>query len=412
MAQERVGQVDCTGLPEFCSEAFASLGRADQRNAAETYVRGLLNCDGRKTIPRLAVASPGRSEQSLQQFINQSPWEHGPVRKWLAERMVRDFRPEAWVVGELAFPKHGRYSAAVERQYVHSHGRVRNCQLAIMVGMQVGGVTVPVNWSLTIPEQWGQDDERRSRAKVPESELPRPYWQYHVELLDDMALDWGVPEAPILLDARHRPLEWYLAALEMRAQTYLAQVSPNELVQPADASWARGSGRIVNSQGARARARTVADIAASVGNVTPETLYWRDAGGHTLRSQFLVIPVQVLVGSGRPAGSKALLANRLLIVEWPLGKPSPRGYWLTNIRGASLRELVRLAKKVSTATPQAAELASGYGLFDYEGRTFNGWHHHATMVSAALDYDILNGAHLGRDEFEESPGPELTELVR
>src|SRR5690242_8748507 len=121
------------GFKEFCGDIFSSLSRTDQRNAGETYLYGLLNCSGRKSIRRLAATSPGRSEQSLQQFINQSPWDHEPIRHRLMTHLVRTVRPTAWAIEEVAFPKHGHYSAAVERQYVRSLGRVANCQLAIAV---------------------------------------------------------------------------------------------------------------------------------------------------------------------------------------------------------------------------------------------------------------------------------------
>ena len=34
------------------------------------------------------------------------------------------------------------------------------------------------------------------------------------------------------------------------------------------------------------------------------------------------------------------------------------------------------------------EMADRYGLFDFEGRSFPGWHHHVTLVSAAYLYGL------------------------
>src|SRR4051812_27147012 len=97
---------------EFCNYVFGTLYRADQRRAGETYLHGLLNCPGRKSIRRMAAITPGRhSEQSLQQFVNQSPWEHDPIRQRLMTRLSSSLRPVAWAIEEVAFPKHGRHSA-------------------------------------------------------------------------------------------------------------------------------------------------------------------------------------------------------------------------------------------------------------------------------------------------------------
>ena len=111
---------------EFCNDIFRTLYRVDQRRAGKTYLHGLLNCPGRKSIRRMAAMTPGcHSEQSLQQFVNQSPWDHEPIRQRLMNYLVQALRPQAWVIEEVAFPKHGRYSAAVERQFEntpsHSH---------------------------------------------------------------------------------------------------------------------------------------------------------------------------------------------------------------------------------------------------------------------------------------------------
>src|SRR3989442_1722136 len=95
---------------EFCSDVFATLGRTDQRQAAETYLYGLLNCSGRKSIRRLVATAPGRSEQSLQQFINQSPWDPEPIRQRLLTHLTGQLRPTAWVIEKVPFPKHGHYS--------------------------------------------------------------------------------------------------------------------------------------------------------------------------------------------------------------------------------------------------------------------------------------------------------------
>src|SRR6266536_1479597 len=341
---------------DFCSDVFATLGRTDQRRAAETYLYGLLNCPGRKSIRRLVATAPGRSEQSLQQFINQSPWDPEPIRQRLMTHLVREVRPTAWVIEEVHFPKHGHYSAAVERQYIRSLGRVCNSQLAITVTLTAGKHTVPVNWRLIVPDSWGRDRERRARARMPDHELPRPYWQYQIEVLDDMALEWGMPSAPVLVDTTHRGnVDAFLCALNLRRQPYVAEVSPN----------------------------------LGVCYEPPTTRGTMPEGG------------AVRLG-GQPS------SPRLLICEWPLGKPRPRGFWVTNMVDRPLSELVELAKMRQLAGPRIEEFAGRYGLRDYEGRTFAGWHHHVTLATAAYTYDVLADLR-GNSESASAPSGRLTE---
>ncbi|WP_306210633.1 IS701 family transposase [Actinoplanes sp. RD1] len=379
---------------DFCADVFASLGRTDQRSAAGTYLYGLLSCPGRKSIRRLVETSPGRSEQSLQQFINQSPWDPEPIRRRLFHRLVERVRPAAWVVEEVSFPKHGRWSAAVERQYVPSLGRVCNCQLAITVTLTTAdGLTVPVDWRLMIPEAWGRDEDRRAKARMPCEELPRPYWQYQLEALDDMALEWGMPAAPVMVDTANRTsVEPFLAGLEHRHQPYLVHVSPQQRVWfDAPGARPRGPGDGPEAGSGLPWHGTVTDLVTRSRNLPRETVAWSHDGTGVLRSQFLQLPVRAFCSDGVGARPPGPAPQRLLICEWPLGKSRPRGFWLTDMTDRTLPELVELAKTRPLTATRIESFADRYGLRDYEGRTFAGWHHHVTLAGAAYVYDVLAG---------------------
>jgi SRSO17 transposase len=373
----------------FCGDVFGSLGRTDQRKAAETYLYGLLNCSGRKSIRRLVATAPGRSEQSLQQFINQSPWDPEPIRRRLFSHLIQQIKPTAYVLEEVHFPKHGRYSAAVERQYVPSLGRVCNCQLAIAVTLTDDHLTVPINWRLMVPEAWGRDVERRARARMPDHELPRPYWQYQIEVLDDMALEWGLPSAPVVVDTCNRNnVESFLAGLEQRRQQYLVHVSATMRVwyvarAPHPPASTAGSTRTLPWH------LTVSDLISRTWNLVRETVEWQHEGTSVLRSQFLLLPVRAIVSEGVGRRSTGSAPHRVLLCEWPLGKARPLGFWLTNMVDRPLSELVSLAKIRSLVRPRLEAFADRYGLRDYEGRTFAGWHHHVALCSAAYTYDVL-----------------------
>ncbi len=120
-------------LLAFTAQMFASLPRSDQRRWGETYLRGLMVDGHRKSIEPMAARLPDGDEQCLQQFVNQSPWEWEPVRKRLALRMSAAIAPRALIVDDTGFPKAGRYSVGVARQYSGTLGKVGNCQIGVSV---------------------------------------------------------------------------------------------------------------------------------------------------------------------------------------------------------------------------------------------------------------------------------------
>ncbi|MDT2010196.1 transposase [Rhodococcus opacus] len=73
-----------------------------------------------------------------------------------------------------------------------------------------------------------------------------------------------------------------------------------------------------------------------------------------------------------------------LLAEWPAGADEPTDYWLSTLpEDTPLPELVRLAKIRWRIEHDYRELKTGLGLDHFEGRSWLGWHHHATLVTAA-----------------------------
>lgn len=371
-------------LKDYCSDIFASMYRADQRRAGEAYLRGLLSNGGRKSVCRHAAAASGRSVQSLQQFLSQSPWDPVPIRRRLLTQLVASQHPLACVIEEVAFPKHGRHSVAVERQYARSLGRVYNCQLAIVAALTCTRFSVPVDWRLIVPDSWGVDRQRRARARMPDHELPRPYHQYLTEAMDDLVGEQGALPIPLVGDISHQPgAEALFDALQWRHQAYLLQVSPSLSV-----SYHRP---LVQRSGPASPATVwrgmVEDLVALTVNHPRRTVEWRadDLSG---RSQFLWLPVRLNLGPAR-SQPRTQPHPDMLLCEWPADSQRPRGWWLTNLADRRLADVVMLAKLGAAAGPRLEQLAGACGLRGYEGRTFAGWHHHLTLVAAACTYRVL-----------------------
>jgi hypothetical protein len=258
---------------------------------------------------------------------------------------------------------------------------------------------VPVHWLLAIPLSWDRDEIRRDRARIPPEVRSRPFWRYQVEALDDMSGDWGIPTAPAVIDARSSTgLAELLAELDSRCLDYLVEVSGNAAAQwrSAPQSAADAPGGLGAGCGAP-RHGTLAELARTAPQPERRLVAWREPQrGRTMRAQFSALPtVSVVGGNHRGGGGQPPRTPRLLLVEWPLGKNEPRGFWITNMVDRSVPELTALAK-LRLRTRQDLEVLSGqFGLCDYEGRSFLGWHHHVTLASMAYAFDALHRRSIG-----------------
>ena len=374
-------------LVAFAEEMLAPVARKDQRRWGEVYLRGLMLDGKRKSIEPMAERLPDGDEQCLQQFVSQSPWAWEPVRERLAWRMQAELEPDAWVVDDTGFPKQGRASVGVARQYSGTLGKVANCQIGVSVNACSDLASCPLDWRLFLPEEWDGDAERRAGAHLPKEERHRPKWRLALELLDELS-GFGLEAPPILADAGYGDTTEFRRGLEERELSYVVQVKgatsayPEQVV-PERPPY-RGQGRPPASR-YRERPSSLRELTLAAGAETLSEVAWREGSrGRKLRSRFLCLRVRPANKELRGAARGGELAVRVLLAEWPEGAQEPTKYWLSNLlTDTPLIELVRLAKLRWRIEHDYRELKDALGLDHFEGRSFRGWHHHVTLVSIA-----------------------------
>jgi len=162
-------------LLAFVEGVVRPLPHVRQRENALVYVRGLIEQGGRKslqpTLFRLGE-SPARYE-SVQQFLADSPWEPGLLIGACAERVAPELGVLAWVVDDTGIAKEGKHSPGVKRQYSGTLGKIGNCQIAVSLHAVGERGTLPLGFSLYLPQEWCVDEERRRRAKSPPASSSR-----------------------------------------------------------------------------------------------------------------------------------------------------------------------------------------------------------------------------------------------
>jgi SRSO17 transposase len=397
-------------LEAFGVEVLAgAVNRPVQVRNGGLYVRGLIEGGARKSLEPLVLRLGGDAEyQSMQQFLADSPWDSGLVVKAVAERVAPEIGVEAWVLDDTGFPKDGKDSPGVKRQYSGTLGKVGNCQIGVSVHAVGKTGTVPLGWALYLPGEWCEDAERRRKAKIPDEVQFRTKVELAAELVE-RACGWRVPRAPVLGDHDYGRRSGLRERLDRAGCEYVLSVGPQTLVFEHGTSFERKTKR----GAARKRPRPdrkpepLGELIARLGERSAQTVSFRDGSdGEPVTAAFSLTRVHVAQGQarredhrGRESDTDAKLPPReeWLIAEWPPGEKNPSGYWLSNLPADTTPErLARLARLRWKIELDYKQLKGELGLDHYEGRSWLGWYHHTALVTAAhgfLTLERLNPFH-------------------
>lgn len=191
-------------LLAFVGEVVRPLPHLRQRENALLYVRGLVEQGGRKSLqPTLfRLRETSARYESLQQFLADSPWDPRLLIRACAERVAPQIGVVAWIVDDTGIAKDGAHSPGVKRQYSGTLGKIGNCQVAVSVHAVGERGTLPLGWSLYLPEDWCDDLARRRKAKVPDQVVFRTKPQLAADLCEQAA-GFESPVAPILGDCAY-----------------------------------------------------------------------------------------------------------------------------------------------------------------------------------------------------------------
>jgi len=379
-------------LEAFAGEMFEPMRRKDQRRWGECYLRGLMLDGRRKSIEPMAQRLEDGDEQCLQQFVNQSPWEWAPVRERLAKKMTEAIGPEAWIVDDTGFPKFGRHSVGVARQYCGALGKVANCQVGVSVSAATDEASCPLDWRLFLPQEWDADAERRAKAHLPDDVRHAPKWRLALALLDELR-EWGLDPPAIAADGGYGDITEFRQGLEQRGLDYVVQAKGAtsayaEQVKPQRPEYA-GRGRPPAAR-YREKPSSLKALALQAGGERTAEVAWREGSRGELRSRFLSLRVRPANIELRRRAQGSELPARWLVCEWPEGEPEPVKYWLSNLPAETeLERLVHLAKLRWRIEHDYRELKDALGLDHFEGRSYRGWHHHTTLVSVAHGFLTL-----------------------
>jgi SRSO17 transposase len=373
------------------------LEHADRHAGLKGYCTGLMLPLSRKSVePMAARVDPlhaSARHQSLHHFVSKAEWSDEEMLRricqWVVPKM--DFTEGGWwVIDDTGFPKKGRHSVGVTRQYCGMLGKQDNCQVAVSVSLACNQGSLPVAWQLYLPEEWASDSQRRAKAGVPEELRFATKTQIALEQLRKL-LDEGAPPHCVLADAGYGVDTAFRQALSDMGLLYVVGVTSAVVVwppgvEPLPPAAYSGKGRppVVPRRTARRQPVSVKALALSLPAQAFHTISWREGTNETLNGRFAAVRVR---HAGGNAGKARLRPQQWLLIEWPADQDEPSKYCLSTLpENTPLNELVGAAHQRWRIERDYQDLKQDFGLGHYEGRGWRGFHHHASLCIAAYGF--------------------------
>lgn len=354
-------------LDDLSRLLFGHLHRSDQQRWGHVYLQGLLRTHGKKTVRRMAATVTGSeaTSSSLHQFVNASPWEWAPVRGRLARWATGSLPVRSWTLAPTVLPKRGNHSPGVHQRFLPESGRTVNCQLGLGLFLNTGQAHLPVDWQLFLPPRFTQDPAVRDRAKIPATARPQTPGDHALQLVQEMTSWTDGETAPVVADLT--------ALCDTPQLARRLQGSGHSFVLAVPGQTAIGAAELPPGERPSARA-----------------LLLRRGVRHPVGAGRRIISYETPVPGLRPSGESTHGPGRLL-AEWDADAGRPGRIWLTNITDRHPAELLELAHSPRGAESAVRRMGEDFGLLDFEGRSFPGWHRHMTLVSAAYTCATLEG---------------------
>jgi SRSO17 transposase len=353
---------DLRALGERLGRHFA---RAEARQRAVTYLRGLLSSVERKNSWQVAEAMGESTPYGMQHLLGRADWDADALRDDLRSYVIERLGDPAGilVVDETGFLKKGTKSVGVARQYSGTAGRVENCQIGVFLTYATTAGRTFLDREVYLHKEWTQDRDRCREAGVPDEVEFATKPQLATRMLE-RTLDGGVPVAWVTGDEVYGSDRRLRLWLEERQQPFVLAVKSTE------ALWSEGEGGV--------RQRHAATITAGISVEDWQRL----SAGEGAKGPRLYDWARV-----RLVRLPDLGWDHWLLVRRSLTDPTDLAYYVVfGPADATLAELVRVAGMRWTIE-ECLEAAKGeVGLDEYEVRKWDGWYRHITLAMLAHAY--------------------------
>ncbi len=351
------------GLEEVHARIARRFVRAEPRQRALAYLKGLLSPVERKNGWQLAEEAGEATPDGMQRLLSTAQWDADVVRDDLIA-YVKEYLGEPGailVIDETGFVKKGKKSAGVKRQYTGTVGKRENCQVGVFVTYSTPKGHVLLDRELYLPQEWIEDWPRRREAGIPDEVEFATKPELARRMLQRL---WtgGLSSAWVTGDEVYGGSGPLRAWLESEQRAYVLALAVNDGV---DLPW---NGVIYHLPVQEVLTHAITSwhrMSAGEGAKGPRWYDWA-----------LVPLAQPKVGWGH-----------WLLVRRSLREPDKVAAYLVFAPEGTLFETMVAVAGRRWTVEESLELGKGeVGLDQYEVRHWTGWYRHITLSMLALAY--------------------------
>lgn len=374
-------------LVAFHAEFHGCFGRKEHRRLGLAYLSGLLSNNEAKSIEPIALdLLDEKSVRPLQRFMKSYGWDDEAMEASHQAMLSQEIAdPNGMItVDPSDFPKKGKESVGVARQYCGALGKVDNCQSGVFVGYTSRKGYGLLTSRLYMPQSWFSEEqkERREYNLVPENLVFQTKLQIANVLIEKIDKTNRFPAKWIGCDAAFGS-DWAFLESLPQDKYYFANIKSNThvfLAKPKVGvpSYGGRGPRPSKPRVMKGTVYTVAKIARS------KKLTWK----------------RVVLAEGAKGPIMADIAClRVYPIQDNLPKESPVWLFLRRLEDGQIKyafsnapETMPLAELCEAATMRwpieqcFQDGKSEVGMDQYEHRSWPAWHRHMLYVFLALQF--------------------------
>ena len=366
--------------------------RREQREWSALYLRGQLSDLERKTIEPMVLALKGVDQaavRAVQQFLGQGTWDDAPILWRLQSLIAADLGADDGVVviDGSSFPKQGRHSVGVARQYCGHLGKVANCQHAVFAAYSSAKGHAFVDRRLYMPEGWFNDTHapQRIRAGVPANVTFKTEPQLGLEIVQGLVEHGTLPFRWVLADETYGAAPKFLDGVDALGRWYFVEVpvttrvwSGSVEVEPAGKGLMGRPRKYARAVAGTPKPREVRQMAQELPATAWRRYTIQEGAKGRIEAECVCLRVTRSKRHGKPG------AEAWAVFRRNLGEEVPVKVFLTNAPASrAKRELARMSGMRWPIETAFQEAKGEVGMDHYEVRTWRGWHHHMTQTFLA-----------------------------